>query len=42
MKVANTVFPLASSANRIALLLEVHNGTVDNNELKSALLHDSS
>lgn len=40
MKVANTVFPLASSANRFALLLEVHAGTVDKAEFMEAVLHD--
>jgi|APFre7841882793_1041355.scaffolds.fasta_scaffold44458_1 hypothetical protein len=41
MKVANTVFPLASSANRISLLLGAHAGTVDRKEIESAVLHDT-
>lgn len=42
MKITNTVFPLASSANRIALLLGIVAGTVDNTEIEHAVLLDSS
>lgn len=41
MKVANTVFPLASSANRIALLLELRSGNVSNEEFDNTVLHDT-
>jgi hypothetical protein len=40
MKVTNTVFPLASAANRIALLCEVKAGTIHNNEFEAAVLQD--
>lgn len=41
MKIVNTVFPLASSANRIALLAGVLSGTAGDQEIESAMLKDS-
>ena len=41
MKIVNSVFPMASSANRIALLSGVLSGTVDNREVESVMLKDS-
>lgn len=41
MKIVNNVFPLASSANRIALLAGIAAGTVDTNEIEAAVLKDT-
>lgn len=41
MKVTNTVFPLASSANRIALLTGILAGTVGEREVEHAVLKDT-
>jgi hypothetical protein len=41
MKIVNNVFPLASSANRIALLSGVLSGTVGDREVEAAMLKDS-
>jgi hypothetical protein len=41
MKIVNNVFPLASSANRIALLTGIVAGTVGDKEVEAAMLKDS-
>jgi hypothetical protein len=41
MKVTNNVFPLASSANRIALLTGILSGTVGDREVEAAVLKDT-
>lgn len=41
MKVQNTVFPLATSANRIALLTGILAGTVGDREVEAAVLKDT-
>ena len=41
MKIVNNVFPLASSANCIALLSGVLSGTVGDREVEAAMLKDS-
>lgn len=40
-KVTNTVFPLASSANRIALLVGITAGVVERAEIEAAVIHDT-
>jgi hypothetical protein len=41
MKIVNNVFPLASSANRIALLTGIIAGTVGDREVEAAVLKDT-
>lgn len=41
MKTLNTTFPLAQSANRIALLVGITAGTVSTAEIESHVLHDT-
>jgi len=41
MKIVNKVFPMASSANRIALLSGVLSGTVGDREVEAVMLVDS-
>lgn len=41
MKIVNNVFPLASSANRIALLTGIVAGTVGDKEVEAAVLKDT-
>lgn len=41
MKIVNNVFPLASSANRIALLTGIIAGTVGDKEVEAAVLKDT-
>lgn len=41
MKIVNNVFPMASSANRLALLSGVLSNTVDKREIETVMLKDS-
>lgn len=41
-KIANTVFPLASSVDRVALLLGCAAGAVQSQEIEAAVLHDTT